>query len=82
MRWRYSGNPLDRFKSSITDFVFTHDMDCPDLPFASADADYPAGSLTGAGPDHASFNRMGSADDRLKSVTTPPDLPYSVEWTC
>jgi hypothetical protein len=50
-----SGNPVNRFESNIADFVWEHGTDCPDLPFASADADYPAGSLTGVGLDHASF---------------------------
>ena len=69
---------MNRFESNIADFVWEHGTDCPDLPFASADADYPAGSLTGVGLDHASFED-GFGQRPPQVGDDPPDLPYSVD---
>jgi hypothetical protein len=79
MRWRYSGDARHRFQSSVSDFMWGHDADCPDLPFASAAGEYPAGSLTGNPPDPGSFDRTGSAGDRLAWVTAVPNVPFSVD---
>ncbi len=76
MRWQYTGNPLYRLSSTISDFLW-HVESCPDLPFTTNN--YPEGSAIGSAPEPRSFDSDLSPDERLASVASVDKEPYSVD---